>query len=79
MFITFLYFSNNEYKNNFDISHDSLLVIDFNFCSTRPIGFAKMTLSSMDCASILAMYRRISTDTKNFANYFARLDASTIP
>lgn len=31
MYITFLYFSNNKYKTNFDISHDSLLVIDFLF------------------------------------------------
>lgn len=31
MYITFLYFSNNEYKNNFDISYDSLSMIDFPF------------------------------------------------
>lgn len=36
MYITFPYFSNNEYKNNFDISHDSLLVIDLPFLFHPP-------------------------------------------
>lgn len=36
MYITFLYFSNNKYKTNFDISHDSLLVIDFPFLFHPP-------------------------------------------